>query len=649
MAPEKSVKGSFRSLVSTLRSWQKRKKKELRYAIVRHAERADSCWHSDWCFSKDAQAYPFDPPLTPNGVHQARACGARLQQLEPPQEGWSVVICSPFLRCLQTAVEICKATGASLIIDEGWGEVRFREMLETEMSNTQQGLTRPYQFLARYVEQEGVKLRNPDAPCGNVLDEKAPESLQDARVRYARKFVLGLDRAMLSQSSVIVVSHGESLPGCLPLFKDYRNAEVISAPFCGMVVGRLEQPSTAKARSVAQLSADITGIPTTSDASAMSGILDGLSVIEMNCEVRQLPAATPTQELGRLPAWMRSRKVKFRAGSAALMQALGIYDSGESRSRELPQTTTQSSVTDRPSFRSVDNMIECEEVTKFDDDFDYGNVNLVELPAVPPRKEVSGSSSQMHCIVGASTLLLGDFVVGLSSTCIESESIRSLKYTDQITPPVEVAPPRSPSLPTASSTWSDNSRENIPRRRRTWDSMDPTLSPRGVKGPTQLRAQRTHSGCARRVGRRGMPQVEGNLSESPCTCFSDSNIEKQSDFVSTGIDPSSVHSAPPYMEESALMSLRFSGVSILPVQHSIESAVKASDYFGQMGIRFVGASTSTLRDEHVWFRMFHAPKICRSASEKDPREEEESFFWGSSLMRRRRRTAKKTKQSLQFE
>ena len=35
---------AFQSLVATLRSWQKEKKGELRYAIVRHAERADTAW-----------------------------------------------------------------------------------------------------------------------------------------------------------------------------------------------------------------------------------------------------------------------------------------------------------------------------------------------------------------------------------------------------------------------------------------------------------------------------------------------------------------------------------------------------------------------------------------------------------------------------
>jgi hypothetical protein len=295
---------------------------------------------------------------------------------------------------------------------------------------------------------------------------------------------------MLSQTSVIVVSHGESLPGCLPLFRDYRSTEVVSTPFCGMIIGRLEQSLAAKRRS-AQL--EFTGAPSTSNANAIAGILDGLSVIETNCEVREIHSSPPMQAQGHLPAWMRARKVRFRAGSAALMQALGMSTSrDESHEVRAPQTqrtstSTQSNVEGRASFM-LENMIECDEVTKLDDDFESGLANLVELPAVPSRKEVYGSSSQMHCVVGASTLLLGDFVVGPSSTFIEAESLRSLKSVEQVS-----------AAPGGAEIWSDGAGEENSRRRR--DFMG-ELSPRGVRGPTQQKGPYHSNGCARRASRR---------------------------------------------------------------------------------------------------------------------------------------------------
>jgi hypothetical protein len=429
------------------------------------------------------------------------------------------------------------------------------------MSNKQQGLTRSYQFLAGFVEQEGVKLRNPDAPCGNAWNEEVPESLQDARVRYARKFVLCLDRAMLSQTSVIVVSHGESLPGCLPLFRDYRSAEVVSTPFCGMVIGRLEQSLAAKRRS-AQL--EFTRAPSTADANAIAGILDGLSVIETNCEVREIPSTSPAHAHGHLPAWMRARKVRFRAGSTALMQALGISssrdESHEVRSKEMQRPSTQANVEGRASFM-LDNMIECDEVTKLDDDFESGLANLVELPAVPSRKEVYGSSSQMHCVVGASTLLLGDFVVGPSSTFIEGESLRSLKSVEQVT-----------AASGGAEIWSDSAGEEISRRRR--DNLG-ELSPRGVRGPTQQRGPYNSNGCARRAGRRH-PSADNNSLPSSAEKLSSELIALEPDPPETEMTKGgeTASSAQPPTEE--IQALLRAGHGGLPFSQDAATPVPAS-------------------------------------------------------------------------
>lgn len=480
-------RGSLRSIVGTLRSWQKRRKGELRCAVVRHAERADTCWDSDWLFSPDARAYPFDPPLTAAGLKQAEDCGARLRLLEPPQSaGWSAVICSPFLRCVQTAVEICKATGAPLIIDQGWGEVRFHELVEAEC-NKQQELNRPYQYLAAYVAEHGVKLRNPDAPCGNDWNRTSPETLQDARVRYARKFVIGLDRAMLSQTSFIVVSHGESLPACIQLFPDYRGSEVVSTPFCGMVVGRLEQSSTSRRRSTTE-SLEKTGIASTSDASALAGILEDLSVIDTTCKV-DVTIKSPVKE-GRanLPGWMRSRQVKFRA-SSALMKALGILTSTEgssnaadATSREPLQPAAQTPVEVPHSFQT-ELSIEC--------DWDH---DLIELPPVAPRQ--AGSSSLMACDVGASTMLIGGCFTGASSTFLPD-------WEDSLADREEEEEPRSAGLQpdSASGVPSVASLEEkgeetpgTPKRRRR--------EKRGVKGPTQPRPTSPPTGCARQEDRR---------------------------------------------------------------------------------------------------------------------------------------------------
>ena len=71
---------------------------------------------------RHAEAAPGEPDelreLTPDGVEQARALGARLATLsEPP----SLVVASPLLRARQTAKEIAAATGAGVRVDPRLG------------------------------------------------------------------------------------------------------------------------------------------------------------------------------------------------------------------------------------------------------------------------------------------------------------------------------------------------------------------------------------------------------------------------------------------------------------------------------------------------------------------------------------------------
>jgi broad specificity phosphatase PhoE len=300
-----------------LSSWQAKTRKELRCAIVRHGERADTCWESDWPFSDDAKAYPYDPPLTSVGHDQAKACGERLVKLSVPgaDDSWPTTISSPFFRCVQTAVEICRATGAPLLIDENWGEVRFSEFFNADAGVQISGLTRTPQFLAAYVHGKGVTLLNADAPGGKERTDFRPETRPGARDRYAKAFVGCLDRAILSQSSFIVVSHGESLPACFPLFPDYHEADVVAVPHCGMVVGRLELPLSAK--NLLEFKRKLPG-----PGSKSFDIIDGLCVIDTTCTLQGGPEEIVEPEGGDSPDLIPSRKSRFRA-SFMLRKAQG--------------------------------------------------------------------------------------------------------------------------------------------------------------------------------------------------------------------------------------------------------------------------------------------------------------------------------------
>jgi len=70
--------------------------------VMRHGERMDN-YDPEWIASAPR---PWDPPLTDDGKKEARKTGERLRT-----QGWNItrVICSPFLRCIQTAAEVVTA------------------------------------------------------------------------------------------------------------------------------------------------------------------------------------------------------------------------------------------------------------------------------------------------------------------------------------------------------------------------------------------------------------------------------------------------------------------------------------------------------------------------------------------------------------
>ena len=81
-----------------------------RLVVLRHGERADACKTEVW----EDPLYPYDPPLTPTGHAQAKEAGGRISTVFPSCEGVRVV-CSPFLRCIQTATHVADCIGVSHI------------------------------------------------------------------------------------------------------------------------------------------------------------------------------------------------------------------------------------------------------------------------------------------------------------------------------------------------------------------------------------------------------------------------------------------------------------------------------------------------------------------------------------------------------
>lgn len=83
---------------------------------LRHGERADR--H----FTNRPNLIKYDPCLTEKGLIQAQQSAERIRNLVP--NGLSMhVVCSPFLRTIETASFVSKAFGVPLHVEKGFGEM----------------------------------------------------------------------------------------------------------------------------------------------------------------------------------------------------------------------------------------------------------------------------------------------------------------------------------------------------------------------------------------------------------------------------------------------------------------------------------------------------------------------------------------------
>ncbi len=81
--------------------------------ITRHGNRLDFV-DPNWAKGAD---YPFDPPLSPDGVEQARQTARALRGT-----GISRIVSSPFRRCVQTALEIVEILVVPVVLEWGLSE-----------------------------------------------------------------------------------------------------------------------------------------------------------------------------------------------------------------------------------------------------------------------------------------------------------------------------------------------------------------------------------------------------------------------------------------------------------------------------------------------------------------------------------------------
>lgn len=200
-------------------------------AVVRHGERLDKADPGAWYGSEDGRSYPSDPPLSRLGRRQATQLGKEFACLD-----FNSVISSPLIRCVATAVEICRALSLPLCIDLALGEV-FNKAHFVPPS-----VLRKYEEVTRFVPED-VQLVNSIAATGEA--PKWQESSQQAQQRMLRRVEHYVHQSVHSDgSNCILVSHADCVASCAAELQAANCNEIVKGvDFCSYVLLRCQGPT----------------------------------------------------------------------------------------------------------------------------------------------------------------------------------------------------------------------------------------------------------------------------------------------------------------------------------------------------------------------------------------------------------------------
>jgi len=226
---------------SLLAKWKGRKLPAQIFGVIRHAERADCMWGTygggRWTQTEDSYRWSVDPPLSDAGQQGATEIGNLVHNFaEESESAFHVVITSPYLRCVQTAAEICRALGPGvrLLVDRSLGEVFGPSVLgEVEPSSP----VRPMMETEATCHDYGAKLVHRVIGTWPVW----PEDLRSARRRYADRFLTYLNRSSVTKRNFLLVTHADGVGAALGMMPSQVGTVVERVEFGGLFLGRRKQ------------------------------------------------------------------------------------------------------------------------------------------------------------------------------------------------------------------------------------------------------------------------------------------------------------------------------------------------------------------------------------------------------------------------
>jgi len=180
-------------------------------AVMRHGERLDAVDPVGWYHSAAGRKYPFDCPLSSRGRMQVGAVAREMAQQS--SGNFSYVVSSPYVRCVETAVEVCRALQLPMCIDRQLGEV-FGPACFGEWS-APGPLRRSAEDVAACVPPDLRRL----SPVDCIGQEPSwPESIEDARLRMVARVEQYAEwAARLEGVNFVLVTHGDCVGSCLTL------------------------------------------------------------------------------------------------------------------------------------------------------------------------------------------------------------------------------------------------------------------------------------------------------------------------------------------------------------------------------------------------------------------------------------------------
>lgn len=214
---------------------------QVRVVVMRHGERLDHLDPQLWAKSQAAKRYPHDCPITDKGRRQATEVAQDLHHRLG--DAFSLVVTSPYMRCVHTAVEVCRYLRLPLCIDAELGEI-FGEMCFGSFKAPGPP-RRSAAEVEAFIPADIELIRPLESAQGSAFFGDAPEwgeSLDEARLRTVGRVEQYAARAVrLRGASFILVTHADCVAACLTLaLAGQRNAPkgrlVEKVNFCGYVL-----------------------------------------------------------------------------------------------------------------------------------------------------------------------------------------------------------------------------------------------------------------------------------------------------------------------------------------------------------------------------------------------------------------------------